>query len=181
MYTVPSSGKFDVTSIPLSSPYLGRTTSVLVSKASKTCASGTHTVKCTPTVRGSYLMDVRLPIVKEIQRVTTSTRSLSSLFGRFTSTYHGEAGTEPPVSGSIDFDASSDKFRMALELIETIGLVAVSLCDCDDPSKYCSWDVTFLSLKGDANSPWRGGFSHSSGRDRARTSAQINYWISAHV
>ncbi|KAL3774885.1 hypothetical protein ACHAW5_007303 [Stephanodiscus triporus] len=140
MYTVSSSGKFDVTSIPLSSPYLGRTTSVSVFKASKTCASGTHTVKYTPTVRGSYLMDVRLPIVKEIQRVTTSTRSLSSLFGRFTSTYHGEAGTEPLVSGSIDFDASSDEFRMALELIETIGLVAVSLCDCDDPSKYCSWD-----------------------------------------
>jgi hypothetical protein len=97
-------------------------------------------------------MDVMLPIAKEIQRVTTSTRSHSSLSGAFTLTYDdGGVGTEPLLSGSIDFDASREEFKMALESIETIGSVTVSLHDCDNPSVSCSWDVTFLSLEGDVN------------------------------
>ena len=151
MYTVSPTGKFDATSIPLLSPYLGPTKQVAVFKASKVCQSGTHTVRYSPSVRGSYLMDVRLPTVKEVQRVTTSTHSHSSLSGAFTLTYHGEVEAAPLASGSIEFDASSDEFRMALESIETIGSVDVSRHECDYPSISCSWDVTFLSLEGDVH------------------------------
>lgn len=152
MYTVSSTGTFDATRVPLPSVYLGPTkTSVSVFKASKSCISGTHTVKYTPSVRGSYLMDVKLPIVEEVQRVTTSARSHSSLSGAFTLTYHGQAGVDPLVSGTIDFDASGEEFKLALESIENIGSIGVSLHDCNDPAVSCSWDVTFLSLEGDVN------------------------------
>ena len=84
MYTVSPSGNFDSTSIPLLSPYLGMTKQVTVFKTSEACQSGTHAVKYIPSVCGSYLMDVRLPTVKESQRVTISTHSLFSLSGAFT-------------------------------------------------------------------------------------------------
>ncbi|KAL7538362.1 hypothetical protein ACHAXR_010787, partial [Thalassiosira sp. AJA248-18] len=152
MYTVSSTGTFDSTSVPLLSTYLGPAKrGVSVYKASSSCMSGTHTVKYTPTVRGSYLMDVKLPMVTEIQRVTTSPRSHPSLSGAFTLTYHGQLGADPLVSGSIDFNANSEEFQIALESIETIGSVAVTLHDCNNPAISCSWDVTFLSVGGDVN------------------------------
>ena len=153
IYTISSTSTFDATTVPLSSPYLGASnSSASVYKTSETCSTGTHTIKYTPTVRGSYQMDAKLPIVKEVQRVTTSARSHSSLSGAFTLAYHGgEPGTDPLVSGSIDFDSNTEAFRMALESIETIGSASVSLHECDDPTISCSWDVTFLSLEGDVN------------------------------
>lgn len=151
LYTISPSGIFDSSRVPLFSPYLGPTKSIPVFKASKTCASGTHTVKYTPLIRGSYDIDVRLPSVAEIQRVTTSALTHSSLSGSFTLTFLGGMGSDPLVSGSVAYDATTEDFKIALESIETIGSVEVSLHNCDDPGISCSWNVTFLSLDGDVH------------------------------
>jgi len=152
MYTVSSTGTFDSSNVPLLSLYFGpTTTNVPVFKASKVCTSGTHIFKYTPSVRGSYLMDVKLPVVTEIQRVTTSTRSHSLLSGSFTLAYAASGGADPLVTGSIDFDATSEEFKNAIESIVAIESVAVSRHDCNNPTTSCSWDVTFLSLESDVN------------------------------
>ena len=151
LYTVSSSGIFDSASIPLQSPYLGPTKLVSVFKASKSCASGTHAVKYTPMIRGSYQIDVKLPKVAEIQRVTTSALTHSSLSGAFTLTFLGDMTAAPLVSGSIDYDATAEELKIALESIETVGSIAASLHDCDNPGISCSWEITFMSLEGDVS------------------------------
>jgi len=151
MYTVSATGTFDTSSLPLSTPYLGTTKSdVSVFKAASKCTSGTHSVTYTPNVRGEYSIDVKLPSVYEVQRVTTSIRSEDSLGGAFSLTYQDEQGTELE-SGTIAFDADETSVQMAIEDIESIDSVSVSLHDCDNPALSCSWDVTFLSLEGDVS------------------------------
>ncbi len=151
LYTISPSGTFDPTNIPLLTPYLGPTKDTPVFKASKSCASGTHTVKYTPLVRGSYQMDVRLPSFAEIQRVTTTALSHSSLSGAFTLAFLEDKAAVPLISGSIDYDATAEKLKIALESIESIGSVAVTQHNCDDPEISCSWYITFSSLDGDVH------------------------------
>jgi hypothetical protein len=152
-YTVSSTGTFDSESIPLSSPYLGATTSPLellpMYKTSKSCTTGTHTVKYTPSVRGTYLIDVTLPPIPEIQRITTSVSPTSSLSGFFSVSF-SPYGTFTSHSTNIAFDATAEDFRTALESIEGIGTLEVSRHDCDDPSTTCTWEVTFVDFVGEA-------------------------------
>ena len=122
---------------------------VSVFKASK-CTSGTHSVTYTPNVRGEYSIDVKLPSVFEVQRVTTFISSEDSLGGAFSLTYHDEQGIDLE-SGTIAFDADETSVQMAIEDIESIDSVSVSLHECDNPTVSCSWDITFLSLEGDVN------------------------------
>ncbi|KAL9189871.1 hypothetical protein ACHAXT_009546 [Thalassiosira profunda] len=146
IYIVAAEGSLDATTVPLASPYLGPTkTGVSVYKVSKSCRTGQHTVKYTPSVRGTYEMDVKLPSVSEVQRVTTSGQSHSSLTGSFSLSY------QDVVSDGIDFDASAEDVKLALESIETLGSVAVALHECANPAVSCSWDVTFSSIEGDAD------------------------------
>jgi len=151
MYTVSATGTFDSSSLPLQMPYLGPTKSdVSVFKAASKCTTGTHMVTYTPNVRGEYSIDVKLPSVIEVQRVTTSIRSEDSLGGAFSLTYQDEQGIELE-SGTIAFDADETSVQMAIEDIESIDSVSISLHECDNPTVSCSWDITFLSLEGDVN------------------------------
>ena len=153
-YTVSSTGTFDSESIPLSSTYLGATTSPLellpMYKTSKSCTTGTHTVKYTPSVRGTYLIDVTLPPIPEIQRITTSVSPTSSLSGFFSVSF-SPYGTFTSHSTNIAFDATAEDFKTALESIGGIGTLEVSRHDCDNPSTTCTWDVTFASFVGEAD------------------------------
>jgi len=81
MNIVSSSGTFDEDSIPLLSPYLGPTKSnIALYKASSSCMSGTHTIKYTPEVQGSYnIRDVVVPKVAEVLRLTSSVLDGSSI------------------------------------------------------------------------------------------------------
>jgi len=149
-YTISATGTFDGTSIPLASPYLGPTMLWLpLYKASMTCATGTHTVKYTPSVRGSYLIDVTLPPAPEVQRVSTSVSPKSSLSGFFSIDF-SPYRTYSSRSKNIPFDATSDEFKTALESIDNIGTLEVSRHNCENPSITCTWDVTFLEFEGDA-------------------------------
>eukprot|EP00970_Alexandrium_tamarense_P002964 scaffold427_cov103-Alexandrium_tamarense.AAC.19 len=139
MYIISSTGTFDAMHVPLESPYLEPTKEgVSLYKASKNCLSGTHTINYTPSVRGSYEIDVQLPMISEVQRVTTLASDDSSLSGSFTLTF----GTS--ATGKIEFDATTEEFKAALEVIEGIGFVDVTRHSCSDASVSCSWDVTFL-------------------------------------
>ena len=148
-YTISSTGTFDSTIIPLASPYLGPTmVGIPLYKGSKSCKTGTHTVKYTPSVRGSYLVDVTLPSVPEVQRLSTSISPKSSLSGFF-SVGFSPYGTYSSRSKNIAFDATAEEFKTALESIDNIGTLEVSRQDCESPSITCTWDVTFLEFAGD--------------------------------
>jgi hypothetical protein len=144
IYTISSTGTFDEISIPLSSSYLGETkTNIPLYKASKTCRTGTHTIKYTPEVRGSYEMDIKLPKVSEVQRIITSVLDGSSLSGTFALNYGAS------VSTAVEFDSTPAALKAAIESMEGIGSVDVSIHQCNNPSVSCSWDVTFVSFVGD--------------------------------
>ena len=163
-YTVSSTGTFDGSRIPLSSPYLGPTMLGLpLYKASKSCATGTFTVKYIPSVRGSYFIDVTLPSVAEVQRVSTSVSPKSSLSGFFSVDFRPYK-TYASRSKNIAFDATSEEFKTALESIDNIGTLEVSRHDCEDPSVTCTWDVTFLEFVGDAE-PLLPNYSQLLGND----------------
>ena len=149
-YTISPTGIFDGNSIPLASPYLGPTVLGLpLYKASKSCTTGTYTVKYTPSVRGSYFIDVTLPSMPEVQRVSTSVSPKSSLSGFFSVDF-SPYRTYSSRSKNIPFDATSEEFKTALESIDNIGMLEVTRHDCEDPSITCTWDVTFLEFAGDA-------------------------------
>ena len=148
IYTISSTGTFGENIMPLLTPYLGETKSnISMYKASKMCLSGTHTIRYTPEVRGSYVMDVKLPKVAEVQRITSFVLSGSSLSGSFTLLYGAM------ISDVIDFDASAEDFKSAVESIRGIGDVTVSINSCVDPSVSCSWDITFVTYLGDVFTP----------------------------
>eukprot|EP00804_Cyclotella_cryptica_P021433 CCRYP_005783-RA/>CCRYP_005783-RA protein AED:0.00 eAED:0.00 QI:831/1/1/1/1/1/3/2372/6166 len=144
IYTISSSGILDETSVPLRSPYLGPTkSSIPLYKTSKKCMTGTHTIKYTPQVRGTYIIDVKLPETKEVQRVSTFVFAGSSMSGTFTLQYGSL------VSGIIEFDATAEELKSALQSIDEIGTVDVTVYECFNPIVSCSWDITFTSDLGD--------------------------------
>ena len=150
-YSIASTGIFDDTNIPLASPYLGPTTLGLpLHKASKSCSTGTYTVKYTPSVQGSYLIDVTLPSVPEVQRLTTLVSPKSSLSGFFNVEF-SPYGTYSSRSRNIAFDATSEEVKTALEFIDGIGALEVSRDHCENPSITCTWEVTFVEFAGDVD------------------------------
>ena len=148
MNTVSSSGSFGERIIPLLNPYQGETKSnIPMYKASKMCLSGTHTIKYTPDVRGSYAMDVKLPKIAEVQRITSFVLNGSSLSGSFTLKYGAMS------SDAIQFDASAEDLKTTIESMSGIGDVTVSVYSCVNPSVSCSWDITFDTYIGDVFTP----------------------------
>lgn len=100
-------------------------------------------------MRGSYFIDVTLPSVPEVQHLSTFVSPKSSLSGFFSVDF-SPYGTYLSRSKNIAFDATPEEFRLALESIDNIGALEVSRHNCDTPSITCTWDVTFLEFKGDA-------------------------------
>ena len=150
-YFISSTGRFDSTSVPLASPFLGRSaSSVPVFRSSKMCSSdedgtifegtGTHTVTFIPSVMGTYTVDVKLPPKREVQRITSRTASHAPLAGSFVLSYEGAETT------AIAFDANGEEMQLALGAIEAMEAVEVLVTECVDPTVTCTWTVTFPSL-----------------------------------
>jgi len=88
-----------------------------------------------------------MPKIYEVQRIQTQTSIGSSLSGSFVLEY--EAGENQTFkSTNIAFNSSSGDFKAALEAIEPITQVNVSITDCV-AHHGCTWDVTFTETSDD--------------------------------
>ena len=125
------------TMIPMDSKYMSTNTlSQNLYKVGPT--SGTHEVKFTPKVRGSYRLDVIVPATNEIQSITTS--GISQLGGSFQLIYDGE------YTEDINFDVSPSDLQAEIEALTTFNYtgVTVSLIS-NNAYGGKTWEVTFAT------------------------------------
>ena len=115
------------------------------------CEIGTHLVQYTPNVRGTYIINVEIPIVHVVQRITTHVSSEATLSGNFAFTLNN--GTQSLFTTSnVDFDASALDMKRSIESIDGTLSVDVSVVLCKNPHFTCSWDVTFINSDSDSSS-----------------------------
>jgi hypothetical protein len=143
---------FNVASVPLSSPYMGKdATGVVVYKGGAN--SGTQLVNFVPQVEGTYRLDVMEPATKEVQRITTSVAAAGSLGGSFALTFTGlnVAGkSETKSTGPIPFNASPASVKSALELLSNIPAGSITVSHPNSATgcvgnglSTCTWIITF--------------------------------------
>ena len=92
-------------------------------KAESRCGTGTHVVKYTPNIRGSYQIDVRIPSVNEVQRIRSAVSPGSSLSGSFALVEINHITTHS--TPAIIFDASANDVKVGLEVLPLLKLVNV--------------------------------------------------------
>jgi hypothetical protein len=149
-YTVSEdvSDIFDASNLPLASWYLGPTVqtpdpALDVYAGSSDCSVGTHLVTYTPNVRGTYQLDVKVPMVSEVQSIKTSAATGATLSGSFTLSFTDASGTE--TSSAINFNDDATNFENAVASVSNLAGsdIEVNLGSCAAPTTSCEWLVTF--------------------------------------
>jgi len=149
VYTVDETATFDATNLPLSTVYNGADASsldIFVSTffdSATNCETGTHVVTYTPLVRGSYSLDIKIPMVSEVQRITTSVSAESALSGTFDLSFTDSTGTTK--AAGLSFDISDTALTTALNTLGNIAVgdvVVTKEAGCTAAST-CYWEVTF--------------------------------------
>jgi len=89
VHTVADDGVFNKKTIPLESQYIRESdTGVNLYKIGEKCMAGTVKVDYIPQIRGEYELHIRIPEVREIQRLSASASLKSSLAGSFLIVLH---------------------------------------------------------------------------------------------
>jgi hypothetical protein len=120
-------------------------------------ATGTHTVKYTPYVKGQYKIDVQLPHVNERQQIKISCEAGGSgIAGTFNVIFNcPEDNTVNPINcktSNIPFDASANTLQIRLEELNGIQAGTISVKNIlTDANGGRTWEVEFLSGNGDAH------------------------------
>ena len=143
-FTVHETDLFDATSVPLSSSIYGSSGSNLPVYLGG-ATTGTHTVKYTPVVKGTYQLDVVLPNINEVQ--TISTTATSSIGGSFVLTIENEDGIEVSTSPLSYASTPADVETESRLLVGDVTVSDSTPLDAAYGSQV--WSVTFVDYLGD--------------------------------
>ena len=141
------------TKVPLSRPYLGKSSSSFQVYKIHNCTTGKYTVSYKPDVSGYYSINVSTQNVNEVQQVEFL--STGNLRGNYTLTVTSEVNgllvTETSSSLQLGSLASSKADIEKALTLTLLGRVAVDIIKCDTLT--CIYTVTFFGLDSNANLP----------------------------
>ncbi len=150
LYTANTDGSLSSKELFLEELYRRETRrNVKIFRSDSTCGTGTYSLKYRADVRGLYRLNVQLPTIYAVQRISTVANISSTISGSFILTVES-GGENEATTNDISFDASSGDVQSALREIPFLSMVEVNLQSCADPTKTCSWDVTFVGVEGRA-------------------------------
>jgi hypothetical protein len=134
------------TTVPLSRPFLGSTTSSFEVYKLSNCSTGKYTVTYTPEVRGYYEINVLTQSVAEVQQVQFL--SIGGLGGNYTLTVTSVVdGSLISQTSSVLYLGSSPSSELQIQMalnLTLLGSVSVSISSCDTVT--CVYSVTFSGL-----------------------------------
>ena len=142
---VATDGDFTNYGIPTTRPFLRQPQDQVALHVAGN-ETGTYRVTYTPTVRGKYHVDIKLPAQSEVQTITTSAQSM--LDGTF------RLGYQFDITNPIDFDADASVVQAELRALPAFSgdeiNVTVALVDTEDEdvTRFDGrrWAVTFQTF-----------------------------------